>query len=164
MIHSLIRRKYLVGHHLQIAQKRSWDFKVEISGPLPPPDNVEFFIREVTHSPTTYQEQSIELPTLHYNLPKHRDHVHINLTMRDNQNEEVARWVDQCASLVMNDDGTVNLPKDYLFEFQRFHWVEETYQAKDLWQVWFQERGEVTESYVEQGFLEFPVQLIQFRS
>lgn len=61
----------------------------------------------------------------------------ITLTVRDHQDGRVEKWFSRKLGSVKNKDGTVNLPKDYIFEL-RLYLVSES-GVKELWRsykVW----------------------------
>ena len=95
------------------------------------------------------------------------------MTMRDHEDERIYNWFNAWAGTVANGDGTVNLPKapdnkGYLRKWRRYQLIKDAKGFKEdmtrEWEVYPTQLGDVTESREEQGFLEFPIQFIQFRS
>ena len=87
------------------------------------------------------------------------------MTVRDHVDQRVSNWFSQRVAKMVNSDGTVNLPVDYLLKIRRFAIDSENKETrKEVWEVLPTQMGDITESKDGEGLLEFPITFIQFRS
>ena len=89
--------------------------------------------------------------------------VTFTLTMRDFKDRRFYRWFEKTwVPKVVNPDGTFNLPFNYLRKFRRISLINP--EDIETWKVLPTKLGDITESQEGQGFLEFPITMVQFRS
>ena len=149
-----------------------WQWKVEIDGL---PDNLlnvrngvstfDLLAKDISYSPIEIETEAIKAGSVTLTFPSGVQPVIITMTMRDLQDERLKKWFKSAAKKVANGDGTFNLPygKDgYLLKMRRISLADPN--IVDKWMVFPQKLGDITESVESPGFLEFPINFVQFRT
>lgn len=142
---------------------RPWQFRVEITDQ---PADFDLFVKDISYAPFELDTDETKAGVITLTYPTGVQPVGVEMTMRDHEDQRISTWVSELISRVYNHDGTVNLPAEYMIEFRRFALRDAgTREVEtDVWEGYFTQLGDVSESRDEPGFLEFPVSFIQFRS
>jgi hypothetical protein len=146
--------------------KHPWQFKLTIKDA---PEDLDFYVKDISYGPTQIENDALKVGAKTLTYPSGAAPVTLSMTVRDNEDERVSKWFDEWAGLVVNTDGTVNLPygdNGYVKDVTRYHIdADGTESERDSWEMYPVQRGDVTESRDATGtFLEFAVTFIQFRS
>ena len=142
--------------------QQSWQYRVQITGQ---PEDFDIYVKDITYGPIEIETEAEKAGHTTITWPSGTAPVSISMTMRDHEDQRVRNFIAKLAAKVTNPDGTVNLPIDYLVDWQRFSLLSDnTEKETDSWKVYPTQLGDVTEAREEPGFLEFPVTLIQFRT
>jgi hypothetical protein len=143
--------------------QRGWQFRIELSNQ---PSEFDLFVKDVTFAPIEIETESIKAGSHTLTFPVSAAPVSISMTMRDHTDERIYKWFDGLSKKVLNEDGTVNLPKDYCINWKRFIVLEDGSEMKSdmAWQVYPTKLGDITESRDDDGFKEFPITFMQFRA
>lgn len=145
--------------------KFPWQFKLDIEGA---PDDLDIYVKDISYGPTQIENEPIKVGGTTITYPTGSAPVSLSMTVRDNEDERIADWFDDWAELVVHEDGTVGLPygsDGYVKKVKRiFVDADGSEEERDEWEMFPVQRGDVTESREGQGFLEFAVTFIQFRS
>lgn len=143
--------------------RQAWQFKIEVDGQ---PSDFDLFVKDVTFGPKEVTTEAAEYGGQVVTWPKGMAPVELSMTMRDDENETVAKWFDEWASKVVNPDGTVNLQGEYVRKVRRYHVFMDlrSQELRDTWTMYPVRRGDVVESYENGGHLEFQATFVQFRT
>lgn len=149
LAHKLARTKFQLG----------WQWVVEFSGNgVRPPADFEIYAKSIEHGGATieYEEKQIGANTV--NTPTHKTAGTVTLTIRDHEDGRCEKFFKSLIDRVVNKDGTINLPHDYLFEMSLYRLMDN--DSKELYKTWtvsMAEYGGFTRS-VEQGneFISYP--------
>jgi len=147
-----------------------WEFRLEISGMAESlsrrTDGVSDFdllVKDISYGSITIETEVIKAGGITLTFPVGTEPVTMTMTIRDFKTRPFYRWFrDEWVPLVVNPDGTFNLPTQYLKKVSRISLSD----PKDI-ETWYMlptKIGDVTESVEADGFLETPVTMIQFRS
>jgi len=143
--------------------QQSWQFRVEIDGF--DPQDLDIYIKDVTYGPIEIETEAEKAGMHTLTYPSGTAPVGISMTMRDNQDQRIYDFVNDWCGQIVNPDGTVKLPPDYVKKWKRYSiGADSSETLRDTWDVFLTQVGDITESKDEPGFLEFPVTLIQFKS
>jgi hypothetical protein len=144
--------------------REPWQFRLEVEGY--PHDDWDLCVKDVTYGPNEIETEPEQIGAVVLTYPTSAQPVSISMTMRDQEDRRVYKFFESQAQKVINPDGTVNLPSDYLLKIRRFSLLhgETPEEETDVWKVFPTQLGDVTESKDGEGLLEFPITFIQFRS
>lgn len=167
----------LISRAMKNAFAESWDFRVDIT--LPSGANVaghgdlfrvngsshiapfDLYAKELSFGPTEIETEPVKAGGNTLTFPTGAAPVLLNLTMRDNKDRMVYDWFKSLAALVVNSDGTVNLPVSYIMTMTLYS--VETGKKFDEFKVFPQKMGDITNS-LDGETLEFPIAFTQFNS
>lgn len=163
------RQRSLVNKLVNLSFQHSWAYRVEIEGQ---PQDFELFVKDISYGPIEISTKPLNIGVNRLTYPDGVEPVSISMTMRDHEDGRIFKWFNEWANKVVNGDGTVNPPlhpqRGYLKKWQRHQLRHDAHgfreEASHNWLVYPTQLGDVTESYSEHGFLEFPISFIQFRS
>ena len=145
--------------------REPWQFRVSVEGYPHEDDDFDLYVKEISYGPTEIETEPEQVGMKIMTFPSSAQPVTIAMTMRDHQDRRVSKWFDERVGKIVNDDGTVNLPTDYLLKMRRFSLIEDGSEVEtDVWEVLPTQLGDVTESKDGEGTLEFPITFIQFCS
>jgi len=152
--------------------QRSWAYRIEIEEE---PADFDLFVKDVSYGPIEITTDALKAGIQALQFPVSAEPVAISMTMRDHADQRIYNWASAWAGKVINPDGTINPPlhpeKGYVRKWSR-HQLRELAPSEGSfreespreWGVFITQMGDISESRSEQGFLEFPVTFIQFRS
>jgi hypothetical protein len=149
---------------LKTPLREPWQFRFEVEGY--PHDDWDLFVKDVTYGPIEIETETEQLGATVLTYPSSMQPVTISMTMREHEDRRVSKWFKSRVDMMVNPDGTVNLPVAYLLKLRRFSLLhgEKNEEQTDVWEVIPTQFGDVTESKDGEGILEFPITFIQFRS
>jgi len=148
---------------LHTPYRHPWQFRVEPDGY--PHDDFDLYVKEITYGPTEIETEQEKAGVQAMTYPTGVMPVSISMTVRDHEDRRVSKWFAGRVALMVNADGTVNLPIDYVLKLRRFSLLHDGGEEEtDAWEVIPTQLGDVTESKDGEGLLEFPITFIQFRS
>jgi hypothetical protein len=144
--------------------QEGWHFRLDIDDENSP-DDLDIYVKDITFSPIEIETESIKAGMQTLTYPTGTAPVGLSMTMRDNQDRRIYDWFTAWSKEMINDDGTVNLPygeAGYVRKAERINLAND--EVQDTWFVFPTKLGDITESLDSEGFLEFPISFIQFRS
>lgn len=145
--------------------REPWQFRIEPEGY--PDKDFDIYIKDITYGSTEIETEPENIGIQVLTFPNRAQPVTISLTMRDHEDRRVSKWFNSRVAKMINGDGTVNLPLDYVLTIRRFsllHHGEQKETETDAWEVIPTQLGDVTEARDGEGLLEFPITFIKFRS
>ena len=143
--------------------RHGWQFRLEVDGA---PGDFDFYCKETSHTPWEIETEPFNAGATPINYPTRSNPSTISLTMRDNEDGRIYDWFDGRCRMVVNQDGTFNLPSEYLLKIRKFDLLSDgTEKLRREFKVVPLSLGELTESLDESGGnLEFPLTFIEFRT
>jgi hypothetical protein len=141
--------------------QEGWQFRLDIDDENAPSD-LDIYVKDITFGPIEIETEAIKAGMQTLTFPTGTVPVGLSMTMRDNQDRRIYDWFTAWSKAMVNDDGTVNLPSEYVRKAERINLA--TDEIQDTWFVFPTKLGDITESVDSEGFLEFPISFIQFRS
>jgi len=138
-----------------------WQFQLRFDDKSAPED-MDIYIKDITYGPIEIQTEEVKAGIQTLTFPIGTGPVGVSMTVRDNQDRRIYKWFAAWCDAMVNADGTVNLPNAYVRKVERINLVDDSVQ--DAWFMFPTQLGDITESVDAEGFLEFPMSFIQFRS
>lgn len=167
-------RKALKGHYKRISQtpfQQGWEFRAEIIIPaenllsgISVPD-MSIFMKSFTHGGYTIDYESKRIGTAHLNSPTSKNAGSVSCTVRDNKSGDVETFFRKLQNVV-NSDGTVNMPYEYLFKVLLYRPDNDGNEVlRHSWTVSAESMGEVARSYEQVSeFTTFELSFKKYRS
>ncbi|HHO0939032.1 TPA: hypothetical protein ACRTTK_003068 [Aeromonas hydrophila] len=160
----LLSRQRRMAHQLVMTPfQQGWQYRVEVSGM---PADFDIYVKDITYGSFQIEYEAKEIGTLQVQNPTHRTAGLVTLTVRDHQDARVENFFTKAANRVVNPDGTVNLPKDYLLNM-RLYLLQEDGGEKlyKEWDVAPAECGDITRTRSALSeFVSFPISFQKYRS
>lgn len=163
---------------LETQFREPWQWRIDI---IDCPLEIDIYVKDLTRGIAEIKTEEFTCGPLIYTLPEGLGVNTISMTIRDNVSEEVSKWFEEKTFKTFNEDGTCNLPADYLVQFNYYSVSQEKvvreaeeqtdwkatleYESKITkeYEVIITQIGDVTETR-EGGdnYLSFPVTMIEF--
>lgn len=160
---NLIRAMRRVNKRMvNTAYRHPWQFRIEMDEA---PDGFDLFVKEIGQEPYTLEVDPIQAGAFPINYPVAAQGVTLAMTCYDHEDERMYRWFEGRVNKVVNNDGTWNLPVEYLITckiYRVFHDGSE--QLRQHMRMVPLVLGEITESVDNHELVEFPLTFIEFRS
>lgn len=151
--------------------QQGWEFRVEVT--IPPENtnsgikipDLSIFMKSFTHGGYTIDYESKRIGTAHLNSPTSKSAGSVSCMVRDNRAGDVEAFFRKLQNVV-NSNGTVNLPFQYLFTLSFYRPDDD---GNDLlrhkWKVSAESMGEVARSYEQVAeFTSFEMSFKKYRS
>lgn len=151
--------------------QQGWEFRAEITIPsenvnsgIAIPD-LSIYMKSFTHGGYTIDYESKRIGTAHINTPTSKSAGSVSCMVRDNRNGDVEAFFRKLQNVV-NSDGTVNLPYQYLFKIAFFRPND---SGEDVlhheWTVSAESMGEFARSYEQVSeYTSFEMSFKKYRS
>lgn len=127
----------------------------------------EILAKEISYGPLELETEAIKAGGIVFTFPTASSPTTVTLTMRDTNDRLVYQVIKQWSELIANADGTHNLPNAYIKKLTLYKMLDDQASsdiAHDIWEVYPQKMGDITQAVDGEGFIEFPVIFMQFRS
>lgn len=111
--------KKALNAHLAKPWLQGWQWAIEIKK-AGAPEDFDIYVRDVSFGAGSIDADVKIVGAGGFALPTTASVGEITMTVRDTEALTLNKWVDKRLSLVKNEDGTINIPKDYLFEIRLF--------------------------------------------
>lgn len=140
--------------------QQGWQWVVEFDNThgITAPNEFEIYAKSIEHGGATIDFEEKQVGGNSFNAPMKKNLGDITLTLRDHEDGRCETFCKKLNALILNDDGTVNLPVDYLFTIRIYRLYDD--DRKVLYreeQVSMGEYGPFTRSVDEVGaFVSFP--------
>lgn len=159
----LDKQRRLVKQLVQTPFQQGWQFRVEVDGQ---PSDLDIYVKDITYGAGTIEYESKQIGSLTINAPINKTASLVTVTVRDHEDGRVEAFFDKLADKVVNPDGTVNLPVDYLVKMRLYRLLSGDKEKLDKeWTVSACECGEITRSRNEvTEFLSFPLSFQKYKS
>lgn len=143
--------------------QKQWQFRLELEGE---PSEFDLYVKDITYGPTeittdddTYGSVTMTWPTVF--VP-----VKLTMTVRDDMDGRISKFVDAWCCKALHTDGTVGLPygpDGYVKKVRKYIVHEDgTEDLAEEWEMYALTRGDTSQSRESGEFLEFPVTFVQF--
>lgn len=141
--------------------QKGWQFRLDIDDENSPKD-FDIYVKDITFGSIEIETEAVKAGLQTITYPSGTVPVGLAMTMRDHLDRRIYDWFTAWAGKVVNDDGTVNLPSYYVRKAERINLA--TDEIQDTWFMFPTKMGDITEAVDSEGFMEFPITFIQFRS
>lgn len=159
----LDRQRRLVKQLVKTPFQQGWQFRVEVDGQ---PADLDIYVKEITYGGLTIEYESKQIGSQTLNAPVNKSASVVTVTVRDHEDGRVAAFFEKKAKLVVNPDGTVNLPVDYLFKMRLYRLKSDDSEVLDKeWTVSAAEYGEITrDRSAVTEFVSFPMTFQKYKA
>ncbi|QUM78798.1 hypothetical protein HWV00_21230 (plasmid) [Moritella sp. 24] len=107
------------------------------------PDNLDLFSREVSYGKGTIESDTINLRTGDLNSPTKKEAGSVSVVFNDDDNGSISEFINSLQDKIFNDDGTQNLPVDYLFKLTIYRLKDDGTERLDAqWSVYVEENND----------------------
>lgn len=159
----LARHRRTVRQLVETPFQQGWQFRVEIDGQ---PSDFDVYVKDVTYGSFTIEYEATQVGTNTINAPLHKTAGTVTMTVRDHQDGRVEAFFTKLSKKVINDDGTINLPANYLVKMRLYLLSDDGAETLNKqWEVSVAECGEITRSRSALNeFVSFPIVLQKYRA
>lgn len=96
---------------------QGWQWAIEATGA---PTDLDMYVKDVDFGFGSIDVDTVQVGCGAIAKPTFSGASEITATVRDDQERSISTWFGQQIKKVKNKDGTINLPKDYVFELRIF--------------------------------------------
>jgi hypothetical protein len=122
---------------------QGWQFAVEVDGL----SGADFFVKDITYCRYSIEYEPLQIGGGIINQPVRRTIEPFTMMIRDTVDGQIQQWFDAAQDAVINQDGTVNLASDYIFNIRIYKLLSAGItELETEMQVFPVQRGEVTRS------------------
>lgn len=159
----LDKQRRIVKQLVETPFQQGWQFRVECDEQ---PSDLDIYVREITYGGTTIEYETKVIGAVSMTSPNTKTAPIITLTVRDHEDGRVVKFLDKKCNNVVNKDGTVNLPAQYLFKLRLFRLMSNDAEKLDTeWLVSAASWGEVTRDRSAPGeFVSLPATFQTYHS
>lgn len=159
----LDKQRRMVKQLVQTPFQQGWQFRVEIDSQ---PSDLDIYVKDITYGAVTIEYESKQLGSQTINAPINKTAGTVSVTVRDHDDGRVEAFFQKLADKVVNSDGTVNLPVDYLIKMRLYRLLSNDSEKLDKeWIVSAAECGEVTRSRTDvTELISFPMTFQQYKA
>lgn len=151
--------KNIAAKLMQTKFQQGWQWVVEFSGKgVNPPPDFEIYAKSIEHGGFTIEYEEKQIGANQINSPLYKTVGEITLMIRDREDGVCEKFFEALAKRVVNNDGTVNLPAEYLFTMKMYRLMDNDSRVLDkTWTVSMGEYGGFTRTTEEvNSFVTFP--------
>lgn len=159
----LSRSRRLSQQLVRTPFQQGWQYRVEIDGM---PSDFDLYGKDITYGAFTIEYEAKEIGTQSIHHPTHKTAGLVTMTVRDHADGRVEKFFIKAASKVVNPDGTVNLPHEYLLTMKLYYLQDDGGETlAHQWEVSPAECGEITKSRASLNeFVSFPISFQKYRA
>ena len=130
------------------------------------PSDLDLFTQEVSYGKGTIETKTMNVRTGDFNLPSKRTAGSVTVVFEDDDTGRISDFISGLQKLIFNEDGTQNLPVDYLKKLRIYRLNNNGEERLDCeWSVYVEENSDYSgknDSVSEHGT--FSVTFKKFRS
>lgn len=156
-------QRTIVKKRMQTKYRYDCMYRVEIDDQ---PSDLDLFTKEVSYGKGTIETKTLEVRTGEFNIPNKRTAGSVTVIFEDDDYGKVSKFITKLQKLIFNDDGTQNLPIDYLKKLRIYRLKDNGEEWLDCeWDVYVEENSDYSgnnESVSEHGT--FSVTFKKFKS
>jgi len=133
--------KSMLKAALRMAYAQGWQWTVEVAGF----SQLQMFVKDINYTPVTIETEAKNIGGIMINRPTLSSSSTISMTVRDTEDGAVKKWFTSLAGRVINPDGTINLPTDYLVTLNIYNILSSgERQLADTFEVFATNLGDIT--------------------
>lgn len=151
----LASQKSMLKAALRMAYAQGWQWTVEVAGF----SQLQMFVKDISYQPITIETEAKNIGGVMINRPTLSSNSTISMTVRDTEDGAVKKWFTSLAKRVINPDGTINLPTDYLVTLNIYNITSQGERLlTDTYEVYATNLGDITRGRDQvQEFFAFPI-------
>jgi hypothetical protein len=137
-------QRAIVLARMQVNYQVDSMYEVEIEGQ---PSNMNLFSREVSYGKGTIESETINVRTGDVNIPNKRTAGDVTVVFNDDEDGTISTFIESLQNKIFNDDGTSNLPIDYLFKLKVYRLRQDGTKRLDReWDVYVEDNNDYSGS------------------
>ncbi|HBM2815619.1 TPA: phage tail protein [Enterobacter hormaechei subsp. xiangfangensis] len=147
--------KSMLKAALRMAYAQGWQWTVEVAGF----SQFQMFVKDINYTPITIETETKNIGGVMINRPTLSSQQTITMTVRDTEDGAIKRWFTSLAGRVINKDGTINLPVDYLVTLNIYNILSTgERQLADTYEVFATNLGDITRGRDQVSeFMAYPI-------
>lgn len=156
----MTKAKFYVKRLVETPFQQGWQWMIEVDDG---PDNFEIYVKDIEYGGGSMDADVTNIGGGSIGKPTSSNAGEVTMTVRDDAKRQVRNWFDKQLAKVKNKDGTVNLPKDYVFTMKVYLLDEDGKKTlSDTMRV-FAVKCSVSLNYDSQGdFIAYPMTFQKF--
>lgn len=151
----MVAQKAMMKAALRMMYQQGWQFAVEVDGFK----DFRMFCKDITYAPVTIETMSKQIGGGNFNRPQAKTVNTVAMTVRDTSNNQIKDWFTARAKRVVNNDGTLNVPSQYLMNLTIYNLGHDgTFTVADQYKVYPSGLGDITRSLDQvTEFFSYPI-------
>lgn len=147
--------KSMLKAALRMAYAQGWQWTVEVAGF----SQFQLFVKDINYTPISIETEAKNIGGVMINRPTLMSNSTISMTVRDTEDGAVKKWFTRLASRVINKDGTINLPTQYLVTLNIYNTTSQGERLlMDTYEVFATNLGDITRARDQTTeFFSFPI-------
>lgn len=140
--------------------KQGWQWMIEVDEQ--PPD-FEIYVKDIEYGGGSIDADVTAIGGGSIAKPVSANAGEVTMTVRDHGDGRVKKWFDTMLAKVKNPDGTVNLPKDYVFNLKIYNVLPTGEKILDETIRVFAVKCQISLNYEQHGeYISYPITLQKF--
>lgn len=124
----------------QTAFRKDYLFRAELPDP---PQGLDLFVKEISYGMGTIESRKIPVANGEFSYPDKRTAGSVTAIFLDNENGDISKFIQSLQKKIFNEDGTANLPIDYLFPLKLYRLREDASEYMEVeWDVYLEENND----------------------
>lgn len=138
--------KRSVKNFMEKPWQQGWQWAIEIDAPDAPAD-FDIYVKDIDYGEGSIDADTFQVGSGHIALPTAASASEITMTVRDDQKKTISDWFDGRLAKVKNQDGTLNIPIDYIFKIKIFDLDDDGNKTfRKAYQVFPTKKGNINNS------------------
>lgn len=150
------RQKAMVKAAMRLRFAQGWQWTVEVEGF----QDFQLFTKDISYGPVTIETETKQIGGGVINKPTSSQVSTISLTVRDTGDGKLKKWFEARANRVINADGTINTPSQYLMRIAIYNIHEDgSMSIADEYKVYPTGLGDISRARDSiSEFMSYPIQ------
>ncbi|HAT3959722.1 TPA: phage tail protein [Citrobacter freundii] len=147
--------KSMLKAALRMAYAQGWMWTVEVAGF----SQFQMFVKDINYTPITIETETKNIGGIMVNRPTLLTTSTVSMTVRDTEDGAIKKWFTRLAARVINRNGTINLPTDYLVTLNIYDITSQGERLlSDTYEVYATVLGDITRGRDQvTEFFSFPI-------
>lgn len=138
------------------------NYVAEIEGA---PKDLDLYVRDVSYGHGTIESKKLSIANGEIAFPDKKSAGSVTAVFYDNENGTVSEFIGSLQKKIFNDDGTVNLPVEYLFKLAIYRFRNDATRYKEIeWDVYVEENTDYSADNAKRERGTFSVTFQKYKS
>lgn len=156
----MTKAKFYVKRLVETPFQQGWQWMIEVDDG---PENFEIYVKDIEYGGGSIDADVTNVGAGSFGKPMSSNAGEVTMTVRDHIDGRVKAWFKKQLAKVKNPDGTVNLPKDYVFNIKVYSVTHDGEKILNDTMRVFAVKRSVSLSYESSAeFVSYPIILQKF--